>query len=78
MNEKARFISFGGKRLRMPLLVSEYGYGIGVAAGRTVMCCDTSMFGPYLYTDGTEQIDYYFLCGGTYEAILELYKKVTV
>lgn len=78
MNEKARFISFGGKRLRMPLLVSEYGYGIGVAAGRTVMCCDTSMFGPYLYTDGTEQIDYYFLCGGAYEAILELYKKITV
>ena len=76
MDHKARYISFGGKRLRMPLLVSEYGYGIGVAAQRTVLCCNIPMYGPYLYTDGTEQIDYYFLYGETYEGILELYKKL--
>lgn len=76
MNQKARYISFGGKQLRMPLLVSEYGYGIGVAAEKTVMCCDIPMYGPYLYTDGAEQIDYYFLYGEKYETILELYKKL--
>ncbi|MDO4336893.1 MAG: AAA family ATPase [Eubacteriales bacterium] len=76
MNQKARYISFGGKQLRMPLLVSGYGYGIGVAAERTVMCCDISMYGPYLYTDGSEQIDYYFLFGEKYGDILELYKKL--
>lgn len=76
MNQKARYISFGGKRMRMPLLVSEYGYGIAVAAKETVMCCNLSMYGPYLYTEGDGQIDYYFLYGGDYGKILEFYSRV--
>lgn len=32
MNQKARYISFGGRNLRMPLLVSDCGYGLGIAA----------------------------------------------
>lgn len=76
MNQKARYISFGGRGLRMPLLVSDCGYGIAVAARRTVMCCDIPMYGQYLYTDGEGQIDYYFLYGGAYPSILELYKKL--
>lgn len=76
MNNKARYISFGGKKLRMPLLVSDCGYGIGVAAEKTVLCCAIPKYGPYLYTDGAKQIDYYFLYGGNYEATLELYKKL--
>ena len=58
MNHKARYISFGGKRLRMPLLVSEYGYGIGIASEGTVLCCNIPMYGTYLYTEGKRQIDY--------------------
>lgn len=76
INQKARYISFGGKTRRLPLLVSEYGYGIAPAAERTVLCCDIPMYGPYLYTDGAKQIDYYFLWGGTYQGTLELYKKL--
>lgn len=62
MNQKARYISFGGKNLRMPMLLSEKGYGLGIAAKGTVMCCDIPMYGPYVYTLG-EQIDYYFMYG---------------
>ncbi|MDO4308732.1 MAG: DUF4968 domain-containing protein [Eubacteriales bacterium] len=76
VNQKARYISFGGRQLRMPLLVSGYGYGIGVAAEQTVMCCAIPMYGTYLYTDGMKQIDYYFLYGEDYGTILELYKKL--
>lgn len=76
INQKARYISFGGKRLRMPLLVSEYGYGIGIAAERSVMCCAIPMYGPYLYTDAAKQIDYYFLYGGDTKSTLELYQKL--
>lgn len=76
MNNKARYISFGGKKLRMPLLVSDRGYGIGAAAEHTVMCCAIPKYGPYLYTDGKKQIDYYFLYGGDYGTTLELYKKL--
>lgn len=77
MSQKAKYISFHSQKPRMPLLFSENGYGIGVAACHTVLCCNIPMYGPYLYTDGVHQIDYYFLCGNTYESILELYKIIT-
>ena len=76
INSKARYISFGGKIMRMPLVLSEYGYGLGIAADETVMCCDVPVYGTYLYTEGSSCIDYYFIYGGNYEGILELYKKL--
>lgn len=76
MNQKARYISFGKKKLRMPFLVSKYGYGIGIAAKNDVICCNIPMYGTYLYTEGMEQIDYYFFYGESYEAILNSYKKL--
>ena len=42
---RRRYISFGGKIMRMPLVVSEYGYGLGIAADETVMCCDVPVYG---------------------------------
>lgn len=76
MNQKARYISFGGKKLRMPLLVSDYGYGIGIAAENTVMCCAISSHGTFVHTEGSGQIDYYFLYGENQEAVLRLYQKL--
>ncbi len=76
MNQKARYISFGGRNLRMPLLVSDCGYGLGIAAEKNVICCTIPTYGKYVYTDGSEQIDYYFLCGGDYSHTLELYRKI--
>ena len=75
VNQKARYISFGGKRLRMPLIVSANGYGIGAAAEGTAMCCTIPMYGSYLYTQGNGQIDYYFLYGGSREEVLKLYHR---
>ena len=77
MNHKARYISFGGKKLRMPLLVSENGYGLGIASEGAVMCCNIEMSGQYVYTEGSHQIDYYFIYGGTRGKTLELYKEIT-
>lgn len=73
---KARYISFGGKIMRMPLVVSEYGYGLGIASEETVMCCAVPVYGTYLYTEGSCQIDYYFLYGKNYDGILGLYKEL--
>lgn len=73
---KARYISFGGKAMRMPLVVSEYGYGLGIASEETVMCCAVPVYGTYLYTEGSCQIDYYFLYGKNYDGILRLYKEL--
>ena len=74
MNQKARYISFGGKKLRMPLVVSEHGYGIAAAAKGDVICCDIQNYGPYLYTQGERQIDYYFIYKKNYPSILEWYQ----
>lgn len=76
MDHKARYISFGGIRLRMPLLISQYGYGIAIAAEETVMCCNIPMYGTYLYTEGPGQIDYYFIRGENYREILRLYQLI--
>lgn len=71
---KARYISFGGKPMRMPLVLSDKGYGIAVAAEKTAMLCNVSMYGQYVYTDVTDQIDYYFLYGGSVGRTIELHK----
>ena len=73
---KVRYISFGGKAMRMPLVVSEYGYGLGIASEETAMCCAVPVYGTYLYTEGSCQIDYYFLYGKNYDGILGLYKEL--
>ena len=36
LTAKARYVSFGGKQARMPLLVSNRGYGIAAAASRAM------------------------------------------
>ncbi len=77
INSKARYISFGGKMMRMPLVVSAYGYGLGIAAEETVMCCDIPVYGTFLHTEGSRCIDYYFIYGENYEGILNLYKKLS-
>ncbi len=76
VSRKARYISFGGKKMRMPLLVSGNGYGIAAASGVTAMCCTIPMYGSYLYTGGSAQADYYFLYGGNKEAVLELFLRI--
>ena len=73
---KARYISFGGKPMRMPLILSDKGYGIGVAAEKTALFCNVSMYGQYVYTDVTDQIDYYFLYGGSLGRTIELHKEL--
>ena len=70
----ARYISFGGKKHRMPLVLSNRGYGIAAAAKHTVLLCDIKTYGQYLYVEGERQLDYYFICGGKPENIIMRYK----
>jgi len=74
VNGKARYISIGGKRKRMPLLLSGNGYGISVCAEDTVSFCGVGVYGQYICTENENQIDYYVLFGGSDEENLRLYK----
>ena len=76
VNGKARYISIGGKRKRMPLLLSQKGYGISVSAEHTVAFCGVGMYGQYICTEEEKQIDYYVLFGGSIEKNLHLYKHL--
>ena len=71
---KARYISFGGKQMRMPLLLSQKGYGIAVSAQNTVSFCGIGVYGQYISTENEKQIDYYVLFGGNNEENVRLYK----
>jgi DNA helicase-2/ATP-dependent DNA helicase PcrA len=74
VNGKARYISLGGKKKRMPLLLSQKGYGIAVSAENTVAFCGVGMYGQYICTENEKQIDYFVLLGGSTEENLQLYK----
>lgn len=76
LTAKARYVSFGGKQARMPLLVSNRGYGIVAAASRTALLCNVRTFGTYLHTAGDGQIDYYFILGKDREEIVKQYKEL--
>ena len=71
---KAKYISYGGKRLRMPLVLSEKGYGIAVASKGTVLFCGIRTFGPYIMAEGI-QSDYYFISEKNREKMVEIYQK---
>ena len=78
LTTKARYISFGQKKLRMPLVLSNKGYALGVAAGSTVLFCNVRTYGQYVYTQGTGQIDYYFIYDENQEKNIEQYRNLPV
>ena len=74
VNGKARYISLGGKKKRMPLLLSGKGYALAVAAEDTVAFCGVGVYGQYICTEKERQIDYYVFFGGSNEENIRLYK----
>lgn len=75
VNGKARYISIGGKKKRMPLLLSRKGYGISVCAENTVYFCGVGVYGQYICAENETQIDYYVLFGGSNEENIRMYKQ---
>lgn len=73
LTNKARYISFGGRQQRLPLVVSNNGYGIATASSRTALFCNIKMYGQYIFVDGDTQSDYYFIGAGSVGHTLELY-----
>ncbi len=74
VNGKARYISIGGKKKRMPLLLSGRGYGIAVSAEDAAYFCGVGVYGQYICTEQETQIEYYVLFGGNDAENLRLYK----
>lgn len=66
----ARYISTGEG---LPFVLSDKGYGLLPASSGTVICCDIPAYGSYIYAEGSEQQDYYFIAGKQQQNILNAY-----
>ena len=73
LRNAAKYICYGEKSKRFPLVHSSLGYGIAVAADGNVLCCNIPMYGPYISTENMELIDYYFIIGKTESEVIDRY-----
>lgn len=73
LKNTTKYICYGEKSKRFPLVYSNLGYGIAVAADSDVLCCNIPMYGPYISTEHMELIDYYFIIGATEADVINRY-----
>lgn len=73
LKNTTKYICYGEKSKRFPLVHSNLGYGIAVAADSDVLCCNIPMYGPYISTEHMELIDYYFIIGATEADVINRY-----
>ena len=73
LKNTTKYICYGEKSKRFPLVHSNLGYGIAVAADSDVLCCNIPMYGPYISTEHMELIDYYFIIGKTEADVINRY-----
>ncbi len=79
LRAKAKYISFGGKPMRMPLVLSRKGYGLGIAAKETVLLCNIKTYS--LTSVHWARIRSTFIIlftGETNEETISMYKKLTL
>ncbi len=69
----ARYISHGEHAQQLPFLISDKGYGILPVTEADCLFCNIPAYGSYLYTENKDQMDYYFIGGGTQKAIMDGY-----
>lgn len=73
LKNTTKYICYGEKSKRFPLVHSNLGYGIAVAADSDVLCCNIPMYGSYISTEHMELIDYYFIIGATEADVINCY-----
>ncbi len=68
INGTARWISQTGGRL--PMVISERGYGVLIASDGPVCGCGISNYGTHLILENTEMLDAYFIVGNSAEELI--------
>lgn len=74
LKNSARYISHGGRPLRLPCIFSDKGYAIAVAADDTVLGCNIPLYGGCISVEKMEQLDYYFISKDSEEGLHEAYR----
>ncbi len=70
----ARYISHKSKLNKLPMLISEKGYGVVVASDELVFLCSIPMRGCQICVENTQVLDYYFIKGKDKEDVIDGYE----
>ncbi|MBQ4085464.1 MAG: DUF4968 domain-containing protein [Clostridia bacterium] len=71
-----QYIHQANRKIGVPFLLSTCGYGILLATGSPAVFEDTQ-YGSYLYTEADVEMDYYFIAGATFDALIRSYHLLT-
>ncbi len=69
----ARYISHKSRINKLPLLLSEKGYGVLIASDEPVFCSTIPTYGSQICVENTQVLDYYFMRGKDMEEVIAIY-----
>lgn len=70
------YVHQGNRQIAVPMLVSTRGYGILMDTYSPLIFSDTER-GTYIYSEVSEELDFYFMNGGTMEGVVKEYRYLT-
>lgn len=70
------YVHQGNRQIAVPMLVSTLGYGILMDTYSPLIFSDTER-GTYIYSEVSEELDFYFMNGSTMEGVVKEYRYLT-
>lgn len=70
------YVHQANRKIAVPMLVSSLGYGLLTDTYSPMIFQDT-IYGSYIYTEADEEMDYYFMNGGSMDGVIREYRKLT-
>lgn len=73
---KTIYLHQANLKIAVPMLVSNLGYGVLLDAYCPVVFNDNE-YGSYLFAEAVEELDYYFIFGGSMDGVIDGYRTLT-
>lgn len=70
------YLHQANRKIAIPMLVSSLGYGMLMDTYSPMIFSDT-IYGSYLYTEADDELDYYFINGGSMDGVIKEYRFLT-
>ncbi len=70
----ARYISHKSKINKLPMMISEKGYGVVMASDEPVFLCSIPTYGSYVCVENVQVLDFYFIRGKNMEDVIAGYE----
>lgn len=70
------YLHQANRKIAIPMLVSNFGYGILMDTYSPMIFNDT-VYGSYLYTEADDELDFYFMNGNDMDGVIRQYRYLT-